>query len=51
MPPKKDYSLPLGGLFSVGPIATEFLNIRNPSQATCNVKVIAGIIRVNLHPC
>ena len=38
----------LGGLFSVGPIATELLNIRNPSQATCNVKVIAGTVRVNL---
>jgi hypothetical protein len=38
----------LGGLFSVRPIATELLNIRNPSQATCKVKVIAGIVRVNL---
>jgi hypothetical protein len=38
----------LRGLFSVGPIATEFLNIRNPSQATCNVNVIAGIVCVNL---
>ena len=52
MPSRKDYRLPdrmaLGGLFSVGPIATELLNIRKPSQATCNVKVIAGIVRVNL---
>ena len=52
--PKKDYRLPdrkaLGGLFSGGPIATELLNIRKPSQATCNVEVIAGIVRVNLSP-
>ena len=51
---QKDYRLSdpmaLGGLFSVGPIATELLNIRNPSQATCNVKVLAGIVRVNLSP-
>ena len=52
MPSRKDYRPPdrmaLRGLFSVGPIATELLNIRKPSQATCNVKVIAGIVRVNL---
>jgi hypothetical protein len=35
---------------SVRPIATELLYIRNPSQATCKVKVIAGIVRVNLSP-
>jgi hypothetical protein len=42
--------LALGGLLSVGPITTELLNIRNPSQATCKVNVIAGIVRVNLSP-
>ena len=34
--------------FNVGRMATELLNISNPSQATCNVKVLAGIVRVNL---
>ena len=52
--PRKTIRLPdpmaLGGLFSVRPIATELLNIRNPSQATCKVKVIAGIVSVNLSP-
>ena len=34
--------------FNVGRMATELLNISNPSQATCNVKVLADIVRVNL---
>ena len=50
--PKKDYRLPdpvaLGELFNVGRMATELLNISDPSQATCNVKVLACIVRVNL---
>jgi hypothetical protein len=52
--PKKDDVLPdpraLGGLLSAGPIATELLNINNPSQATCIVNVISDIVRVNLSP-
>jgi hypothetical protein len=39
-----------GGLLSVGPVVTELRNIRNPSQSTCKVNVISGIVRVNLSP-